>query len=118
MAALISISLMLYCCWRAVNIYENFKRETKITKSVSLQIISAFFMAYFLVKASIIFLIFLVLHVAFVIFLGLFLHIVPGPEEFEKNRGKVINGYWEYGIIDAVVCLVCFILSLIGNSYV
>ena len=118
MEMLIGISLMIYVCWRSVNIYENYRRELKINFNVITQIISAFFMSYFLIKASIVFLIFVILHTIFALALGSFLYIIPGPEDFDKNRGKVIDGYWSYAITDTLICFACYILSIIGNAYV
>jgi hypothetical protein len=82
-----------------------------------LNILLSILMCYWLTISSILFLIIKIADGIFSLLLGGYLYIVPGPEEFIKDRGKVINGYLGYAIIDMIVCCVCFIMSVLGVSH-
>tara|TARA_B100000700_G_C14769715_1_gene726155 strand:+ start:208 stop:564 length:357 start_codon:yes stop_codon:yes gene_type:complete len=114
MSLLTAGSLATYVAWRSMNAYQSYKINGKITYGNMWEIVFSILMSYWLIIPSVLFLIAKVIDGLFALALGGYLYIAPGPEEFIKDRGKVINGYWGYTITDMGICFACFILSLLG----
>lgn len=110
------IAILVYSVWRALNIQQDYFKNNRMTLGNIWDILFSVLMCYWLSLPSILFLFAKIIDGIFALALGSYLFISPGPEEFKKDRGKVINGYWGYALTDLAICVLCFVLALIGVS--
>ena len=115
MSFLTACSLVVYASWRAMNAYQSYLYNKKLTVGNVWEIIFSLLMCYWLVIPSVLFLIAKVIDGLFALGLGIYLNMMAGPEKFLAQRNKVVDGYWGYAITDAAICVACFFMSIIGN---
>jgi hypothetical protein len=111
-----SIAILIYSVWRALNIQQDYFKNNRMTLGTVWNILFSVFMCYWLLFPSILFLFAKIIEGIFALVLGSYLFVTPGPEDFKKDRGKVINNYWGYALTDMGICVLCFLLSLLGVS--
>ena len=117
MTTMAAFSLAVYSAWRALNIQQSYFFNKKMTIENIWSVLFSIVMCYWLVSPSVLFLIVKVIDGIFALLLGGYLYIAPGPDEFTKDRGRVINGYWGYAITDMTVCFICFVISILGVNH-
>lgn len=117
MTTMVAISLAIYSAWCALNIQQSYFFNKKMTAGNFWNIFFSLLMCYWLTAASVLFLIIKAIDGIFALLLGGYLYVAPGPEEFKKDRGKVINGYWGYAITDMTICFICFVISILGVNH-
>ena len=115
MSLLSAGALIVYSSWRAMNIYQSYRINEKITYGNLWEIIFSLLMCYWLVIPTVLFLIAKVIDGLFALCLGIYLNMLAGPEKFLLIRNKIVDGYWSYAITDAAICVACFFISFMGS---
>ena len=115
MSFLTAGSLIVYSSWRAMNAYQSYKINEKLTYGNIWEIAFSILMCYWLLIPSVLFLIAKVIDGLFALGLGIYLNMLAGPEKFLSQRDKVVNGYWGYAITDSAICIACFLISVLGS---
>jgi len=115
MSLLTAGALIIYASWRAINAYQSYKYNNKITYGNVWEILFSLLMCYWLVIPSVLFLFAKIIDGLFALGLGVYLNLLAGPDKFLEQRNKVVNGYWGYAIMDTAVCIACFGMSVIGS---
>jgi hypothetical protein len=115
MSLLTAGSLIIYTSWRAANAYQSYKYNKGITFGNIWEILFSLLMCYWLIIPSSLFLFAKIVDGLFALGLGIYLNMLVGPDRFLAQRNKVVNGYWSYAIMDTIVCIVCFGMSVIGS---
>ena len=115
MSLLTAGSLIIYTSWRAANAYQSYKHNKGITFGNIWEILFSLLMCYWLIIPSSLFLFAKIVDGLFALGLGIYLNMLVGPDRFLAQRNKVVNGYWSYAIMDTIVCIVCFGMSVIGS---
>ena len=115
MSFLTASALVVYASWRAMNAYQSYLHNKKITPGNVWEIAFSLLMCYWLVIPSVLFLIAKVIDGLFALGLGIYLNMMVGPEKFLAQRNKVVDGYWGYAITDAAICVACFFMSILGS---
>ena len=115
MTLLTAGSIIVYASWRAMNVYQTYLHNEKMTAGNVWDIAFSLVMCYWLVIPSVLFLIAKVIDGLFALGLGVYLNMLVGPEKFLNKRDKVVNGYWGYAITDAAICISCFFMSIMGS---
>ena len=117
MSLLSACSLIVYASWRAMNAYQSYLHNKKMTLGNYWEIGFSILMCYWLVIPSALFLIAKVIDGLFALGLGIYLNMLAGPEKFLSKRDKIVEGYWGYAITDAAICIACFFMSMLGSIY-
>ncbi len=112
-----AISLMIYASWQSINIYHSYVTNKKITRGNAFSIAWALLLSYLLIKPSVLFLFAKLFDGIFALGLGFYVNLISIPTELLNQRDKVINGYWGYTIVDLAICLLCFVISILGSIY-
>ena len=108
-------ALIVYASWRAMNVYQSYLHNKKVTVGNVWEACFSIVMCYWLVFPSVLFLIAKVIDGLFALGLGIYLNMLAGPEKFLEQRNRVVNGYWGYAITDAAICIACFFISVMGS---
>ena len=115
MSLLAVCSLVIYASWRAINAYQSYLHNKKITIGNAWEMAFSVLMCYWLIAPSVLFLIAKIIDGLFALGLGIYLNMLPGPGKFLAQRNKIVNGYWGYAITDAAICVACFFMSILGG---
>lgn len=108
---------MIYASWQSINIYHSYVTNKKITRGNAFSIVWALLLSYLLIKPSVLFLFAKMFDGIFALGLGFYVNLISIPPELLNQRDKVINGYWGYTIVDLAICLLCFVISILGSVY-
>ena len=114
MSFLTTLSLVIYSSWRAMNVYESYRYNEKMTLGNIWEIFYSLIMIIWLIKASYLFLVVKIFDGLFSLGVGLYISILDGPDSFLEKRNKVVNGYWGYTVTDILLCTSCYFMSFLG----
>ena len=115
MSLLTAGALVAYASWRAMNAYQSYQYNKRMTLGNVWEIAFSILMCYWLVLPSVLFLIAKVIDGLFALGMGIYFNMLAGPDKFLAQRDKIVNSYWGYAITDTAVCIACFFISILGS---
>lgn len=111
-------STLLYVGWRLLNIHRKYQYEKKLSYGNVWDIFFTLLMCYWLLIPTVLFLIAKLIDGIFALCLGVYINILPVADSQINHRDKIINGYWKYTITDLGICVVCFLIAILGAANV